>query len=192
MSVTIAERAAAPVDARDAWRLRVLRVGGTIQIVFAAFWLVRGSLAIGAPVGPSLAIVLGAVATGVLAYGVSSTAGRAPRPTGPGAAAIERAVTVATALEVVASFALPAAAMAAGRPDWVLPSVAVTVGPLLVWLDRCLGVPRYAVAGWILTVGPVMLALALCGDALAAATGLAGGGLLLSVATAGFLDLRRG
>jgi len=89
MSVTIAERAAAPVDARDAWRLRVLRVGGTIQIVFAAFWLVRGSLAIGAPVGPSLAIVLGAVATGVLAYGVSSTAGRAPRPTGPGAAAIE-------------------------------------------------------------------------------------------------------
>ena len=34
-----------------AWSRRVRRIGGFIQVAFAAFWLVRGSLAIGGRAG---------------------------------------------------------------------------------------------------------------------------------------------
>jgi len=46
---------AARSGARVAWSLRVRRIGGLIQVAFAAYWLVRGSLAIGGPVGTVLA-----------------------------------------------------------------------------------------------------------------------------------------
>ena len=45
-------------SARRAWALRVLRIGGVIQACFAAFWLVRGSLAIGGLGGTALAAAL--------------------------------------------------------------------------------------------------------------------------------------
>jgi hypothetical protein len=33
--------------------------------------------------------------------------------------------------------------VAAGHSDWVLPSIAFTIGPLLLWLDRLVHIPRY-------------------------------------------------
>ena len=44
---------------------------------------------------------------------------------------IERAVTIATVIQLVASFAVPAIVIAAGYPDLALPSIAITIGPLL-------------------------------------------------------------
>ncbi len=38
-----------------AWSRRVRRVGGLIQLAFAAFWLVRGALSIGGGPGTALA-----------------------------------------------------------------------------------------------------------------------------------------
>ena len=53
-------------SARLAWALRVMRIGGVIQACFATLWLVRGSLAVGGPVGMALAAVLLAVALAAL------------------------------------------------------------------------------------------------------------------------------
>jgi hypothetical protein len=175
--------------ATRAWSRRVRRVGGLIQLTFAAFWLVRGGLILGGTPGAAVAAGSVLVAVGVVGYGLHVTAGLAPRPTGPEAARIERAVTIATVVQLVASFAAPAAVLAVNRPSWVLPSIAVTIGPLLLWLDRRVDVPRYRPVGWALVIGPVLLVASLRGTALAATTGLGCGLLLLATAIAGFHDL---
>jgi hypothetical protein len=175
--------------ARRAWARRVLRIGGIIQACFAAFWLVRGSLAIGSALGTELAIFLGAVALAALRYGFRATSGLAPRPSGTDAAPLERAVTIATIVQLAASFLFPAVVIAAGYPDLVLPSIAITIGPLLLWLDRQFDIPRYRPVGWILIVGPILLAVVLSGPALAATTGIAAGVLLLATAATGFHQL---
>src|ERR1700682_4628332 len=129
-------------SARRAWAGRVLRIGGVIQACFAAFWLVRGSLAIAGPVGTALAAALVAVALGALVYGLAATAGLAPRPRGNDAARIEREVTIATIIQLAASFVAPFIVITLGRSDLVLPSIAITIGPLLLWLNHRLGIPR--------------------------------------------------
>jgi hypothetical protein len=172
-----------------AWSRRVRRVGGLIQLAFAAFWLARGGLVIGGGIGLALTVAGAVITLGAAGYGVRATAGVAPRPTGPQARRIERAVTVATVVQLIASFAAPVAVIAAGRPDWVLPSIAITIGPLLLWLDHRVHVPRYRPAGWALIAGPIVLGTVLSGPALAATTGIAAGVLLSAVATAGFHDL---
>jgi hypothetical protein len=172
--------------ARRAWRRRVLRVGGIIQGCFAVFWLVRGSLAIGSRFGVVLAVVLGGGALVALVYGIRTTAGLAPRPTGADAKRLERSITIATVVELVAAFVLPAIVLAAGRSDLTLPSIAITIGPLLLWIDHELHTSRYRAVGWALTVGPVVLALALSGTALVVVTGLTAGVLLLHSAASGF------
>ena len=43
-------------EATTAWSRRVRRVGGFIQVAFAAFWLIRGSLNIDGMTGKALAI----------------------------------------------------------------------------------------------------------------------------------------
>ena len=185
----------APTAADDptvAWSRRVRRVGGFIQLAFAAFWLARGGLSIHGGTGLGLAAVLVVIAATALGYGLRATAGAGSRPSGPEARRIERAVTVATVIQLVASFAAPAAVIAAGHSDWVLPSIAVTIGPLLLWLDHRVRIPRYRVAGWVLIVGPIILVATTSGTALAAATGIAAGVLLLGTATAGFHDLATG
>jgi hypothetical protein len=138
-----------------------------------------------------LTVVSAALAVSAAVYGVRATAGTAPRPTGPQANRIERAVTIATVIQLIASFAAPAAVIAAGYTAWVLPSIAVTIGPLLLWLDHRVDVPRYRPVGWALILGPVLLVVVLSGTALAASTGIGAGVLLLATATAGFHDLRR-
>jgi hypothetical protein len=86
---------------------------------------------------------------------------------------IERAVTIATVLEFAAAIVLPVIVSAAGHSDWVLPSI-----------DHRVSVPRYRPVGWALTIGPVILAIALPGTALGATSGLSAGILLLATAVA--------
>jgi hypothetical protein len=173
------------------WSRRVRRIGGFIQVAFAALWLVRASLAIGGLVGDVLIAVSGAAVIGAYAYAIRVTAGVAPRPSGPEARRIERSVTVATVVELVAAFVLPVVVSAAGRSGWVLPSIVITIGPLLLWLDHVVIIPRLRLVGWALTVGPVVLVATLSGPALAITTGIAAGVLLLGTALAGFRDLAR-
>jgi hypothetical protein len=172
-----------------AWSQRVRKVGGYIQLAFAAFWLIRGALIIGGGTGTALAGAGLILAAAVLAYAIRVTAGTGRRPTSPQAKAIERSVTAATVIELVASFAFPFIVIAIGHSDWVLPSIAITIGPLLLWLDHLVHIPRYRPVGWALTIGPVILVAAMSGSALAATTGLAAGVLLLGTAAAGFHDL---
>jgi len=174
-----------------AWSRRVRRIGGFIQVAFAALWLVRASLAIGGPAGDVLIAASAAAVIGTYAYAIRVTAGVAPRPSGPEARRIERSVTIATIIELVAAFVLPAVVTAAGRPGWVLPSIVITIGPLLLWLDHEVSIPRLRLVGWVLTVGPVVLVATLSGPALAITTGIAAGVLLLGTALAGFRDLAR-
>jgi hypothetical protein len=172
-----------------AWSRRVRRIGGFIQVAFAAFWLVRASLTVSGGAGAALAALFGVAVVVVSGYGIRATAGSAPRPTSPEAKRIERAVTVATIIQLVASFAAPLIVAAAGHNDWALPSIAVTIGPLLLWLDHRVHIPRYRPSGWTLIIGPVFLAATMSGTALIATTGIAAGAILLSTAAAGFHDL---
>ena len=64
----------------EEWSRRVRRVGGLIQVAFAALWLVRGSLVIGGGVSAVLIAASGVAVIGVLSYGIVVTAGTAPRP----------------------------------------------------------------------------------------------------------------
>jgi len=182
---------AADLTPTAAWSRRVRWVGGLIQAAFAAFWIVRGSVAVGGGVGVVLIAVFGVIVVGVFVYAVSATAGTAPRPRSAEGKRIERAVTIATLLEFAAAIVLPVIVISSGHSDWVLPSIAITIGPLLLWLDHRVSVPRYRPVGWALTIGPVILVIALSGTALVATTGLGAGILLLGTALAGFRDLAR-
>lgn len=181
--------AATDLTPTAAWSRRVRWVGGLIQAAFAAFWIVRGSVVIGGGAAAALIAVFGVIVLGVIVYAVTATAGTAPRPRSAEGKRIERAVTIATVLEFAAAIVLPVIVSAAGHPDWVLPSIAITIGPLLLWLDYRVSVPRYRPIGWALTIGPVILVIVLSGTALVATTGLGAGILLLGTATAGFHDL---
>ena len=187
--LSLTATSAAPLTPTAAWSRRVRRVGGFIQAAFAAFWLLRGSLVIGGRVADVLIAAFGVIVIGVFSYAIRVTAGTAPRPSGPEARRIERGVTLATVIEFVAAFVLPIVVIAAGHSDWVLPSIAITIGPLLLWLDRRVHIPRYRPVGWALTVGPVILVATMSGTALIATTGIAAGVLLLGTAAAGFHDL---
>jgi protein-S-isoprenylcysteine O-methyltransferase Ste14 len=172
-----------------AWSQRVRRVGGYMQLEFAAFWLIRGANSVGGATGRVLlgsGVVLAAAA---LVFSARASAGTGRRPTGAEAKRIERSVMVATVVELVASVILPVIVIADGHRDWVLPSIAITIGPLLLWLDHLVDIPRYRPVGWLLTAGPLLLVALMSGPALAAATGLGAGGVLLVTATAGFHDL---
>ncbi|MGO8874939.1 MAG: hypothetical protein ACLQNG_04135 [Acidimicrobiales bacterium] len=176
-------------DAKLAWRRRVCRIGSLIQLGFAALWLGRGILATGwtgrLPLG--LGLVAGAVALGV--WGEARTRGLAPRPSDPAARQLERAVTVATVLQLGASFGFPFVVIALGRPDLVVGTVSVTIGILLLWLRARLRTPGHLVAGALLLVVPVGLALALAGNALTAATALAVAAVLVGSAAVGLGSL---
>jgi hypothetical protein len=180
---------AADLTPAAAWSRRVRRIGGFIQAAFAAFWLARASLAIGGRAGDILLAASGVAVIGVFAYAIKVTAGTAPRPVGPQARRIERSVTVATVIELVAAFILPVIVIAAGHSDWVLPSIVITIGPLLLYLDHLVHIPRYRPVGWALTAGPVILVATMSGSSLAVTTGIAAGVILLGTAAAGFHDL---
>jgi hypothetical protein len=186
----------APNIASAAWAQRIRKVGGYIQLAFATFWLVRGGLSVGGGFGTALmgVAVIGVIATTV--YAIRVTAGKGRRPTSPAAKLIERSVNISTIIELIASFAFPVIVIKAGQPELVLPSIAITIGPLLLWLDHLVTIPRFRPVGWVLTIAPFVLAAihfagSLSGSALAATTGLGAGVLLLGTAVAGFRDLAR-
>jgi hypothetical protein len=187
LSLTAAS--AADLTPTAAWSRRVRRIGGLIQVAFAALWLVRGSAVIGSPVSDVLIAASGVAVIGACSYAFRATAGTAPRPRSGEGKRIERAVTLATVLEFVAAIALPVIVSAAGHSDWVLPSIAITIGPLLLYLDHLVQIPRYRPVGWALSIGPVILVATMSGNALIATTGIAAGVLLLGSAVAGFHDL---
>jgi len=182
---------AAELTPAAAWSRRVRRIGGFIQTAFATFWLIRASLTAGGRAGDVLLAASGVAVTSVLAYALRNTAGTAPRPTGPQASQIGRSVTAATIFQLAASFVLPVIVTVAGHPGWVLPSIVITIGPLLLWLDHAVHIPRLRLAGWAMTAGPVILVATMSGPALAVTTGIAAGALLLGTAAAGFRDLAR-
>ena len=180
---------AASLTATAAWSRRVRWIGGLIQAAFAAFWLVRGSAVIGGRAADVLIAVFGVIVIGVFFYAITATRGTAPRPKSPEGKRIERSITIATVIEFAAAIVLPIIVSAAGHSDWVLPSIAITIGPLLLWLDHRIDVPRYRPVGWALSVGPVLLVATMSGTPLVATTGIAAGLLLLCTALAGFHDL---
>jgi hypothetical protein len=180
---------AADLTPTAAWSRRVRWIGGLIQAAFAAFWLVRGSAVIGGGVAGVLIAVSGVAAIGAFLYAFRVARGTAPRPKSAQGKRIERDVTIATVIEFAAAIVLPIIVTKAGHSDWVLPSIAITIGPLLLWLDHRVHVPRYRPVGWALTVGPVILVATMSGTPLVATTGLAAGVLLLGTALAGFHDL---
>jgi len=148
------------LTAAAAWSQRVRRVGGFIQLAFAAFWLVRGSLSIGRGAASALIGGIVVIVVVVLVYAIRVTSGTGQSSTSADAKRIERSVNRATVIEVVASFALPVIVSIAGHSDWILPSIAITIGPLLLWLDHLVHIPRYQPAGWALTIGPFIAPLA--------------------------------
>jgi hypothetical protein len=171
------------------WRHRVLKVGGYIQLAFAAFWLVRGSLNIHGLVGTVLAGTSLIFVVAVVVYAIRVTAGIGRRPTGLEAKRIERSVNISTVIELLASCVFPVVVIAAGHSDWVLPSIAITIGPLLLWLDHLVQIPRFRPVGWILTIAPFILVATMSGRSLAAVTGISAGVLLLGSASLGFHQL---
>jgi hypothetical protein len=178
------------LPAVEAWSRRVRRIGGLIQAAFAAFWLVRASLAIGGRAEDILIAVSGIAVIAVFTYAIRVTGGGiASRPAGREARRLERLVTIATIAELVAAFVLPVIVIAAGHSDWVLPSIVITIGPLLLYLDHLVHIPRYRLIGWVMTAGPVILVVTMSGSALEITTGIAAGVLLLATAAAGFHDL---
>jgi len=78
----------------------------------------------------------------------------------------------------------------AGHSDWVLPSIAITIGPLLLWLDResTFPLPADRLGADRGTSDPRRDDV---GNPLVATTGLAAGVLLLATALAGFHDLAK-
>jgi hypothetical protein len=176
-------------DPLTPWSKRVRWVGGLTQAAFATFWLLRGSTAIGGHAAAVLTVTFGLAAIGVFTYAIRAAAGTAPRPTTHEDRRTERHLTIATVIEFAAAIVLPVLVSAAGHSDWVLPSIAITIGPLLLWLDHRLCVPRYRPVGWMLTIAPLVLIATLSGTTLVATTGIGVGTLLLATAATGFHDL---
>ena len=88
-------------QARAAWSLRVRRVGGFIQVAFAAFWLLRGGLNVGGTSGALLTASALVLVLIVLVYGIRVTAGQGRRPVGVEAKRVEHSVNLATVIEIL-------------------------------------------------------------------------------------------
>jgi len=178
--------------ARAAWRRRVARIGSGIQLAFAILWIIRGTLATGWPGRLPLALVLATGTAALAVWGTLATRGLAPRPRGPAARHLERAITIATAAQLAASCILPVIVTAAGRPDLTITTVAITIGILLLWLRATLATPGHLAAGIALIAVPSALALVLSGSALTAAAGLATAAILTASAVTAFRALAAG
>jgi hypothetical protein len=98
-------------------------------------------------------------------------------------------IAFATLTQLVASFAAPAVVLTTGHDDWVLPSIAITIGPLPQWLGTRLAIARYRLVGWTLIIEALLLVTVMNGTALVVTTGLTAGTLLLGTAAIGFRQL---
>ena len=179
-------------EALTLWSRRVRRIGGFVQLGWAGLWLCLVSLELSNIVGISLGVWFGVMTVGAIAYGTVTTAGRALRPTSSEARRLGRDLGIATLVQISASVVAPVFVIATDRADWALPAMVLTVGPLLLWLDHRVHIPRYRPVGWALVLGPVVAAATLSGPSLTFLTGTVAGLLLLGTALAGFHDLTGG
>lgn len=175
------------IAARAGWCRRALLVGGAFQAVFGALWMARGLTPL-VPMAVALVVGGAAVATGLTATLLLRRG--APRPRGSVAKAIERRLTGATIVQLVASFVLPVVIGAALGPRLVLPSIVLTIGILLVWLHREIRTPYQGVAGWAL-IGLAVVCSAFVGSTQAVIAGLCSAAVLLGCAGVGFVWLRQ-
>ena len=165
---------AADLTPTAAWSRRVRWIGGLIQAAFAAFWLVRGSVVLGGRAADVFDRGLWRIVIGVFFYAIRRHRHRAAAEESGGQA--DRAGRDGRhGHRVRRGVRPPVVVVAAGHSDWVLPSIAITIGPLLLCLDHHVHVPRYRPVGWALTVGPVILVATMSGTALVATTGIAAG-----------------
>jgi hypothetical protein len=93
----------------------------------------------------------------VCGYAVRVTAGTGRRPTGPETKPIERSASAPTVVELLASFAFPFIVITIARSNWVLPSIALTIGPLLLWIDHLVHIPSFRPGGLGLDRRPLVL-----------------------------------
>ena len=137
-----------------AWSRRVRRIGGFIQAAFAAFWLTRASLAIGGRTGDLLIAVSAVAVIGVFSYAIKVTAGTAPRPAGrkPGGSSGWLPRPPSSNLSLPSC--CPSSSSRPAARTGVLPSIVITIGPLLLYLDHLVHIPRYRPVGWALIAGP--------------------------------------
>jgi hypothetical protein len=169
------------------WRRRVLRISSLCEIGFGSLWPANALRPHFAAAGP-IVLLIGAAG---LALSIRATRGTAPRPSGAHARALERKITIASVIQVVASVVLPVALVATGHGDLIMPVVIVTVGALFVWLYRLLHVPRLGALGSALIVIPIAALAALSGSAQSTVMLLAAGTLMLVNGTAGVLGVAR-
>jgi len=71
---------AADLTPTATWSRRVRWIGGLIQAAFAAFWLARGSVAIGGRARDALIAVFGVIVIDVFVYAITATRGTARGP----------------------------------------------------------------------------------------------------------------
>lgn len=174
-------------NARVGWQKRAVLVGGGFQVVFGALWLARGLV--------PLTLLAVAIAAGgvVLVAGLMTAVllrQSAPRLHGSVARAIERRLTTATVLQLIASFVLPIVISEVAGPRLVLPSIVITIGILLVWIHHEVDTPYQGVAGWML-IGLSLFFALFAGSAETIITGLSSAVTLLGCAGAGFKWLRQ-
>lgn len=181
--VATAEVSAATVQ----WRRRVLRISSLCEIAFGTLWFANATRAV-VPVASALVLLLGA---GAFAAAIRATRGTAPRPSAPGARALERRITIATVAQVVVSAVVPLALVATGHGSLVMPVVVVSVGVLFVWLHRLLAAPRLGFLGGALIVVPVVALVTFSGSAAVTVMLFATGTLMLATAAAGVREITR-
>jgi hypothetical protein len=147
------------------------RNAALIQSAFAMFWFVRLAVAAPSPetiaalVAGSALVVRGAVRTWGGARGLRA---RDEFRT-PAGRAFLRPVTRISVAQLVASVVLPWIAAGAGATEWVLPSIAITIGLFLVAFATSLQVPAVRWVGVVATVVPALLPLVIHGAGLAVA-----------------------
>ena len=147
------------------------RNAAVIQAAFAMFWFVRLAAAVPSAATGAVLIVGTALAVwGAVSawHGASGVRARDEFRT-PAGRAFLRPVTRISVAQLVASVVLPWIASTAGATDWVLPSIALTIGLFLFAFAQPLQVPAVRWMGVVATVIPVLLPLVIHGDGLAVA-----------------------
>ena len=147
------------------------RNAAVFQLVFATFWFVRLVLAWGSPEAWAVAIGGTTAATIGTRRAWRSAAGLRAREEfrTPAGRAFLRPVTVISTVQLVGSIVLPWVASTTGHTEWVVPSIAITIGLFLMAFATPLQVPAVRWAGAVATLAPAALPYVVSGDELVAA-----------------------
>ena len=148
--------------------VQLLRRNATVvQVLFALLWSVRFVVAVGAPEVPVIVAVVGALSIRLTFRATRGPSAREVFRTPEGRRFL-RPVTWLTIAQVAGSVVLPVIVGVLGAEEWVMPSVAVTIGMFLVGFSRSLRVRAVGHIGVAATVLSLSLPLVASGDALLA------------------------